>query len=442
MRKLFVLFFSLPLVLMAQDSLISKNRGKLSGQWRTFYMATLNRGTLQDYHALATGGKLKYQYALLQNLKVGAAVYNSTNTGLQDLRITDEATGKISRYEEGLFDQINLSNDALFLLGELYVEYNLSQHQFTLGRMKINTPLINPQDGRMIPTLTQGFWYRYKKYFQFGILNKIAPRSTGKFYGIGESIGTYNVGRGIDGQPSRYKDNTQSNFVVLMNTDIKLAPKLDVEIWDFYTDNISNSVYLKPKFRLTEKWVFEGEWLHQNRIGNGGNALDSLRYFSANTADVFGLKIHYQKHTSQVSLSYNRILSQGQFVSPREWGREELFSFQKRERSEGTADNHALVLHYATSLQLVRDQAVVRTIFSLGKHWKPDVTDAILNKYALPDYLHLNLDLLFTLEKIKHLKPELLLTSKFAQGAVPDNPNFYFNKTDMFHISLILNYNF
>ena len=24
----------------------------------------------------------------------------------------------------------------------------------------------------------------------------------------------------------------------------------------------------------------------------------------------------------------------------------------------------------------------------------------------------------------------------------PDNPNFYFNKTDLFHIDLILNYNF
>ena len=69
--------------------------------------------------------------------------------------------------------------------------------------MKINTPLINPEDGRMIPTLVQGLWYKHKtatqNFFQFGILNQIAPRSTGEFFGIGESIGTYNVGRNIYG---------------------------------------------------------------------------------------------------------------------------------------------------------------------------------------------------------------------------------------------------
>ena len=105
-------------------------------------MATLNKGDLKDYNALATGGKLKYQYQLLKNLELGAALYNATNLGIQDLKIADATTEKISRYEEGLFDRQNLSNDAMFLLGELYVDYQLKAHQFTLGRMKINTPLI------------------------------------------------------------------------------------------------------------------------------------------------------------------------------------------------------------------------------------------------------------------------------------------------------------
>ena len=92
-----------------------------------FLYGDLNKGDLKDYNALATGGKLKYQYQILKNLELGTALYNSTNLGIQDLKIADASTGKVSRYEEGLFDRQNLSNDAIFLLGELYVDYQLNR---------------------------------------------------------------------------------------------------------------------------------------------------------------------------------------------------------------------------------------------------------------------------------------------------------------------------
>lgn len=446
MRRLSILLFFIPLVSIAQDSLSIKRKGAISGQWRTYYMGTINMSELKDFNALATGGMLKYTYQVVKGMELGAAMYNSNNLGLQDLALPDETTGKLSRYEEGLFDRLNLSNDAIFLLGELFLKYELKSNAITLGRMKVNTPLINPQDGRMIPTLVQGIWFKHKtghsSIFQLGFLNQIAPRSTGAFYGIGKSIGTYPVGRNIYGMPAAYSQNTRSDYIVLANADLKLTPHLHVGLWNFYTDNVFNSFYLKSKLKLSQKIGVEGEWLHQNKVGDGGNALDSLRYFNQNTSDVLGLKMEYSLSTSKVSLSYNRILPNGQFISPREWGREDLFSFQKRERSEGTADSHALVFNYSASWALVRDNANVKTMVSLGRHWKPDVTDAILNKYAVPDYTHLNVDLLFNFKKLKGIKPELLFTAKLANSDFPDNPNFYYNKTDMLHLSAILNYNF
>ncbi len=446
MWKLLVLVICMPLFLTAQDAVASKNKGNLSGQWRTFYMGTLNKGDLKDYNALATGGKLKYQYQILKNLELGTALYNSTNLGIQDLKIADASTGKVSRYEEGLFDRQNLSNDAIFLLGELYVDYQLKSHQFTLGRMKINTPLINPEDGRMIPTLVQGLWYKHKtagqNFFQFGILNQIAPRSTGEFFGIGESIGTYNVGRNIYGQPAQYKGNTQSDYIILANADIKLDQNVSIFVWNQFVQNVFNSFYLKPRLKITDALQLEGEWLHQNKVGDGGNAMDTLRYFNQNTSDVLGLKWGYQFSNSKASLSYNRILTNGQFISPREWGREGLFSFQKRERSEGSGDNHALVFNYETSIAILKNEANINTNVNLGRHWKPEPTNAVLNKYAVPDYTHINVDLLFNFKKLKHLKPELLITTKLAHGAIPENPNFYYNKVDMWHVSAVVNYNF
>ncbi|WP_405413993.1 OprD family outer membrane porin [Maribacter sp. Asnod1-A12] len=444
MRLIYLFIICLPIFSMAQDTVAVKKKGTLSGQWRTYYMMTSNKGELKDFNALATGGKLKYQYNLLENLEIGAALYNATNLGLQDLTIPDATTGRISRYEEGLFDRIDLENDAVFLLGELYAKYHLAYHSFTLGRMKINTPLINPEDGRMIPTLVQGFWYKYNKQktsFQFGILNEIAPRSTGEFYGIGESIGTYPVGRNKLGSASQYTDNTVSDYISLANVDFEVTDDFNVKIWNQYVDNIFNSFYIKSAYKISKSLTLEGEWLHQNKVGDGGSSVDSLRYYNQRTADVLGLKIGYKNKVGLVSLAYNRILPHGQFISPREWGREDLFSFQKRERSEGSADNHALVFNYKKDFTLFKDLNLM-SILSIGKHWKPDPTDATLNKYAMPNYTHINLDIFFDIKKLKRLRPELLLTSKIGNGDIPDNANLYFNKVDMFHLDVILNYNF
>ncbi|WP_419211974.1 OprD family outer membrane porin [Maribacter sp. X9] len=446
MWKLLLFLVCLPIFLKAQDSVGLENKGKLSGQWRTFYMGTLNKDDLKDYNALAIGGKLKYQYELLKNLELGAALYNSTNLGIQNLQVADATTGRVSRYEEGLFDRQHLSNDAVFLLGELFVDYQWAAHQLILGRMKINTPLINPQDGRMIPTLVEGLWYKHittgQNVFQFGMLNRIAPRSTGEFFGIGESIGTYNVGRNTYGKPAQYKENTQSDYILLANADIKLTPTLRISIWNQLVENVYNSFYLKSKFKITDALQLEGEWLHQNKVGNGGNALDSLRYFNQNTSDVLGMKWGYQFSNAKASLSYNRILANGQFISPREWGREDLFSFQKRERSEGSGDNHAIVFNYETLIAMIKNQANINTNVSVGRHWKPELTNDVLNKYAVPDYTHINVDLLFNFKRLKQLKPELLITTKLAHGDFPDNPNFYYNKVDTWHVSAVVNYNF
>jgi hypothetical protein len=409
-------------------------------------MNTLNKGGLKDFRALATGGKIKYQFKFNNHFQLGAALYNTTNLGIQDLQEPDATTGRISRYEEGLFDRLDLANESVFLLGELYASYTFKKNTFKLGRIKINTPLINPQDGRMIPTLVQGFWYKYEikkgSIVQLGVLNQIAPRSTGKFFGIGESIGTYPVGRNASGQPSQYFGNTVSDYIILLNSNLKITDKLQLNLWNQFVDNIANNFYLKPTFNWTKNFSIAMEWLHQNKIGDGGNAIESLRYFDNNSADILGIKFDFGWKNSSISLGYNRILPHGQFISPREWGREDLFSFQKRERSEGTADNHALVFHFNTTLPLIKDNVQIVSTWSIGRHWKPSVLDAVLNKYAVPDYTHLNLDLFFNFKKLKHLKPELLITSKIANGDVPDNPNFFFNKADLVHIDLILNYNF
>lgn len=430
------------LFLFSQDKK-EASKGQLSGQWRTYFQSTFNDQELKDFSALATGGYIKYVHPIGKQFKVGGAMYTSINLGIQDLTIPDELTGRVSRYEAGLFDVEDLGDQVILFPGELFLQYTNELHELTLGRMKIKSPFINPQDGRMIPTLEQGVWYTYqpdKWKLQVGAFNQIAPRSTSGFMTIGESIGKYPIGRQRDGTRSQYAGNTHSDFIAVLNVDYQVSDKVKLEAWDFWVDNVFNAFYLKPSWNLADKTSLSGEWLFQHRIGNGGNRADSLRYFVDNSSHILGLQVNQDIGKVKFSIGYNHILKGGRFLSPREWGREFLFSFQKRERSEGAANNHAVVA-YIDRL-FVGNKHKWRGILSIGHHWKPDVLDAADNKYAQPNYLHLNVDIFWIPQRLDGLRPELLLTYKKGNGDFPDNPNFILNKVDLFQINLIVNYNF
>ena len=122
---LFLFLLAFPFLASPQTQQEKPKKGHLSGQWRNYYMATINSGALTDYTALASGGYLKYTYRVSKRFSLGAALYNTTHLGGMDLTRPDPITGRISRYEAGLFDGLDLSNDAVFLLGEAYLAYQL-----------------------------------------------------------------------------------------------------------------------------------------------------------------------------------------------------------------------------------------------------------------------------------------------------------------------------
>jgi hypothetical protein len=434
-----------PVFAIAQTD-TARSWGKASGQWRTHFMSTINKGELKDFSALATGGKLKYQHHFGKHVEVGTAFYSSFNLGISEMLATDPITGKPSRYEAGLFNVQDLSQREITLLGEAYLKFNLKQHEITIGRMKLETPLLNSQDGRMIPTLEQGIWYTQKPGEKLdigvGIFNKIAPRATGKFYSIGGSIGTHAVGRNPDGSPSGYSGNTSSNFLAVGNVRWTPIKSISLKVADYWTENVFHTLYVEPAYDFDvgkKKLNLSAQWIHQNKLHEGGNVDPSNRYFSDPTANVYGLQLSL-KGKPTVSVGYNRIAHTGRFLFPREWGREPLFTFQKRERTEGNANTHALLMTFEK--QCVFSHGKLHGILSAGQYWKAPVTSAEDNKYALPDYTHVNLEFFYMPAHLKNLKPELLLAYKRGNGQIPDDPALFLNKIDMLHINLVVNYNF
>jgi len=442
-----LLILLLPVSLHAQNNADSlRSHGQFSGEWRTYYMATVNQGALKDFQALATGGYLKYMHKFADRIEVGGALYTSFNLNIQDLEVPDPVTGRFSRYETGQFDVTDFSNRAIFVLGELYAGYAWNSGNVRIGRMKIKTPFVNGQDGRMIPTMIQGIQVSQqineKLKATVGIYNAIAPRSTEGFFRIGESIGKYPAGRAPDGGPSSYPGETESDFMLITDISWQPAAGLNFNFVDYFVQNVFHTLYIKPSYGWTSDgrtFTIEAEWLHQDRVGNGGNDVDELRYFTDASSNVLGFQLSTKQKT-RWRLAYNRITADGRFLFPREWGREFLFTFQKRERSEGIADGQNLVAGITTPLRI--GEGTLNTDLSLGRKWNSPVNDAAANKYAMPDYMHLNIDLAYSNKNLPRVFPELLVTYKAAMEDVSENPNLRLNKVEMWHFSLIFNYRF
>lgn len=425
-------------------------KGQASGYVRSFFMATQNEGSLQDWTALAIGGKLKYNTARYKGFSVGAAFYNTFNLGISDITTLDPTTGRPSRYESGLFDVNDLSKKEINLLGELYLDYKYKQHMLTVGRFMVKTPFLNPEDGRMIPTLESGVWYNYKSKnkkssFDAMWITHIAARSTSEFMTVANSIGSYPVGKNPDGSNSNYRGNLSSAGMAVLAYKYQ-GDRFGLKAYDYFVENIFNTAFVEPSLKFKKSEVehkVSGQYLLQTKVNDGGNEDPTMAYVHDDVAQVMGAqyKLTTKKKWS-FSANWNYVTAQGRFVFPREWGREFLFTFQKRERLEGVGNTHAWMVDAKKSISM-KKAGVLDVTVGYGQYYRPEANNFELNKYAFPANDQLNLDVFwFTRSDKKGLVVELLLTYKGSLGDTFENPNFTLNKMNMMNYNLVLNYLF
>ena len=423
-------------------------QGKISGYWRNYYMATDNEGNLTDWNALATGGLLKYQAKVYQNISLDIGFYfNSALAG--NYQMFDTTTLKRSRYESGLFDLEDLSKREFALLGELFLQYSYKKHTIKIGRYKMKSPLINPEDGRMIPTLEQGVWYRFKTNkkwtFQLFGISRISPRGTSRFMPVQESFGIYPVGKTIYGTNAQYKRNTSSYGIAVLNINYS-RNKFNHKIWNYYVENVFNTLFYEGNFSFNKKEKIKHsvawQFIYQNKINNGGNPDTLKRYFNQNNSKIAGLQYKVSINKTTFSVNGNYIFNDGRFLFPREWGREFLFVFQKRERLEGVSNTLAWMVQAKHKFVLAKKR-ILTAALGYGQYYRPDAKTFRSNKYAMPANDQLNLDLIYMAHPNKKgMNIELLITRKNALGNTYNNPNFILNKVNMTVFNLIMNYRF
>lgn len=124
---------------------------------------------------------------------------------------------------------------------------------------------------------------------------------------------------------------------------------------------------------------------------------------------------------------------------PREWGKEPLYTFIPRERTEGAGKVHGMTTNWIYNFKKIGFKAQL----SYGYYLRPDAKDSALNKYAMGSYGHFQIMLDKTFPKyLKGLHFKVLYMYKHNAGETYNNPNFIFNKVDMHHLNLIVNYTF
>jgi hypothetical protein len=217
-----------------------------------------------------------------------------------------------------------------------------------------------------------------------------------------------------------------------------------MQVWDYYIENVLNTALLQIDYekelknKTTILWAVQA--IQQNAVNEGGNADITKRYVEKNSqAFTFGAKLGIKNLLHEASINYNRITNTGRYVFPREWGRDPFFTFMPRERNEGLGNAHALMLKYTRHLPKQRLKAGIAG----GYYLLADVQDYANNKYGMPSYSQINVDVRYSFSNVlSGLEAQFLVIGKFNQDKVYGNPKYIFNKVNMVLYNFILNYRF
>ncbi|MDZ7897458.1 MAG: OprD family outer membrane porin [Arcicella sp.] len=424
-------------------------KGRFYGHARSYMAATVNQGNLTDYHAWGIGAGIGYETPkFLKHFQVGMSGFFMFNITSSDLAVADTKTNQFNRYEIGLFD-VERPNDHedLDRLEELFLKVHLGKKSLlTIGRQIPTTPFINPQDGRMRPTLIEAVVLEVKEVrnftFHAEFINRISPRSTVRWFETGESIGLYPVGVDGNGKPSQYKNNVETAGVGIVGITHQ-KKQWNIQFWDTYIDNILNTAQLKIEWKSKPKagknWFLGGQYIQQNAVGNGGNEDPNKAYTQVNNAsNVFSGRFGQQSAKFDWFVNATRITAQCRFLMPREWGREPFYTFMPRERNEGFGDVTAMTIN-----TFFKPEKHIKIELSTGYYHLPDVKNFALNKYGMPSYSQINLGVTYQFDKyFKGLNAQLLVVRKDDIGETYQNDRYVFNKVNMTHFNFIINYHY
>jgi hypothetical protein len=419
-------------------------QSKWSMHSRSYFMSTINEVGLKDDYALAQGAGIGLLTVPVKGFQLGVAGYFIFNLVSSDLSKPDALSGGNNRYEIGQFDVTNPKNKHdLDRLEDLFLKYSFRKNSITIGRMELNTPFMNLQDGRMRPTLEEAVWlnmYQFKKIkFNGGYVWGVSPRSTIQFYDLKSSVGIYGQGVNTDGTKSNYLNNIASKGFYMGNIQLLPFKKFEINIWNGFFENVSNTALVELKNEIAKnedvKYYQGLMYFRQDAVNNGGNANQSQTYMNKGAqANVVSARFGVKRKRFDINVNYTHITGDGRYLMPREWGRDPFYTFMARERNEGAGSVHAM----NTNITFTSKNQNLKSTLAYGFYKMPAVTDTRLNKYGMPSYHQINLSSSYAFKHFwKGLELRFLVAAKIKSGNDYLAPKYIYNKVNMTNFSLV-----
>lgn len=421
--------------------------GHWGGHLRNYFMLTSHTGPFETKYANAIGMKVDFVTARFKGFEMGIGGIFTFDAFSSDLSVRDPFAGRYPAFELQLFDIEDPENKYdLDRLEDLYLAYNFGKaSRVVYGRQHIETPFVNPTDGRMKPYAFQGFNFEFneleKTRMQALWITHVSPRSTVEWYSLEESLGVYSQGFTPAGDTAHYHEHVSSGGLAIIGVEHSFNKNLKAQGWYYHAENLLQTFYgrVETEVALNADFSLYGgvETVIQEKAGNGGNPQDDFTYVCpGDQSRVFGGQIGAKYAGFDLSFNALALNDQGRFLFPREWGRENFFATVSRGRLEGTGDGELYNLRLKKDFS-DRLSAQVDYLRYDGPGWNTFE----FNKYGIADYDQFNLELCYHFHRwFEGLDVRFLYVHKAAREEVPAEIVYY--QSNFNHFNVITNFTF
>lgn len=421
--------------------------GSFEFHLRSYFMATVNQGELTDYSTWGTGAGIGYFSPRWKGLGIGFSgffVFRHYENNITEL---DPTTGLGNRYEITLYDVHHPENHKdMDRLEEFFISYQNEEWSVWAGRHKFESPLLNESDNRMRPNLFSGLSADYSPgnwKFTGAWFTHMISRGSLEWLPVEESVGFYSTGRNPLGSEEDYHHNIDSKGIGVLGAEYE-EEDWKVSSWNYLGEGMFGVAFLeatgKTDLNGRADFLMGFQGFYQGAVGDGGNPDPAKTYIlpGEKTYGV-GLRTGINWANSTITLNYLGISDEGRFLFPREWGREQFFVSQQRERFEGMGGVNAITLKFDQTF--IHDQLMVS--LAAGHVQTPDLNNLKLNKYGLPNYLHFTGLVDYRLQGFfKGLDLQFLVAVKKEDRKEHLPEEYIINRVNMSNFNLILDYRF
>jgi len=210
-------------------------KGKIKGNIRLAYINQNNDATaIPNTYATSLGGELKYETASYYHTSVAVSMFVSQKVS--------PLSGDFNKNELNL-DFFDADGSSIVYLGEAYVNYNQNNFDVRVGRQKLDTPLNDTDDIRMLPNTFDAVTVGYGGIKDFVFVAAYVTAWAG--YDSGQDISKF---KEIPGEiTATGKIGKNLIFAGVMNKSIE---NLDLQAWYYSFDKLTDLGYLDAEYEI------------------------------------------------------------------------------------------------------------------------------------------------------------------------------------------------